>query len=68
MLSGGGDDDIVEVDGVGYAAAGDFTVGGRCLSVTDSPAVARLLEVACLCNNADYNYNRRACSSANSIR
>lgn len=46
------EDDIVEVDGIGYEPVGDFTVGGRGLTPRDSPAVTRLLEVACLCNNA----------------
>ncbi|CAN0373249.1 unnamed protein product [Scytosiphon promiscuus] len=46
------EDDIIDVGGVGYEAVGDFSMCGRRVSPQTSPAVATLLEAACLCNNA----------------
>ncbi|CAM9192901.1 unnamed protein product [Hapterophycus canaliculatus] len=46
------EDDMIDVGGVGYEPVGDFTTNGRRVSPQTSPAVATLLEAACLCNNA----------------
>ncbi|CAN0322180.1 unnamed protein product, partial [Ectocarpus fasciculatus] len=46
------EDDVMAVGGVGYDLAGEFTVCGRGATPQSSPAVASLLEAACLCNNA----------------
>ena len=46
------EEDVIDVAGVGYEPVGDFTVSGRPLTPHSSPAVAGLLETACLCNNA----------------
>eukprot|EP00903_Cladosiphon_okamuranus_P015918 g14703.t1 len=46
------EDDMIDVAGVGYEPVGDFTVCGRLVAPHSSPAVASLLEAACLCNNA----------------
>lgn len=51
------EEDIVDVEGVGYEPVGEFTVRGRQLTPRDSPVVTRLLEAACLCNNATLNDN-----------
>ncbi|CAM9794027.1 unnamed protein product, partial [Ectocarpus sp. 8 AP-2014] len=46
------EDDVLAVGGVGYDPAGEFTVCGRGVTPQSCPAVASLLEAACLCNNA----------------
>lgn len=43
---------MIDVGGVGYKPLGDFTMCGQRVSPQTSPAVATLLEAACLCNNA----------------
>ena len=45
-------DKIVEVSGIGYNPAGDFTLNGKALQVGETAAVEKLLEVAALCNGA----------------
>lgn len=46
------EDDVIDVAGVGYESVGEFTACGRLVTPHSSPAVASLLEAACLCNNA----------------
>lgn len=46
------EDDVMAVGGVGYDSAGEFTVCGTGVTPQSCPAVASLLEAACLCNNA----------------
>eukprot|EP00752_Nemacystus_decipiens_P005424 g4916.t2 len=46
------EDDMIDVAGVGYDPVGEFTACGRLVTPHSSPAVAHLLEAACLCNNA----------------
>lgn len=46
------EEDMIDVAGVGYEPVGDFTACGRLVTPRSSPAVASLLEAACLCNNA----------------
>ena len=43
---------MIDVAGVGYEPVGEFTACGRLVTPHNSPAVASLLEAACLCNNA----------------
>lgn len=45
-------DKIVEVSGIGYNPAGDFTLNGKALQVGETAAVEKLLEIAALCNGA----------------
>ncbi|CBJ31177.1 testis secretory pathway calcium transporting ATPase [Ectocarpus siliculosus] len=46
------EEEVLAVGGVGYDPAGEFTVCGRGVTPQSCPAVASLLEAACLCNNA----------------
>lgn len=46
------EDDIIDVEGVGYEPVGDFTVQGRSVSSRASYAITAMLKAACLCNNA----------------
>lgn len=46
------EDEIIDVAGAGYDPVGDFTVGGRRLTPQGHPGLVRMLEAACLCNNA----------------
>jgi magnesium-transporting ATPase (P-type) len=43
---------VVEVSGVGYSPAGDFTDEGRPLEKEKSSAIEKLLEISVLCNSA----------------
>lgn len=49
MLS---EDDVIDVAGVGYEPVGYFTLCGRRVTPQSSPAVASVLDAACMCNNA----------------
>lgn len=52
------EDDTIEVGGVGYDPLGDFSLGERRLTPQNHPALTRVLEAACLCNNAVLSDNR----------
>lgn len=52
------EDDTIEVGGVGYDPVGDFSLGERRLTPQNHPALTRVLEAACLCNNAVLSDNR----------
>jgi Ca2+-transporting ATPase len=45
-------DRVIEVSGIGYSPAGDFTLNGNALKAQEAVAVEKLLEVAALCNGA----------------
>jgi magnesium-transporting ATPase (P-type) len=45
-------DRVVEVSGVGYDPAGDFTNGGQALEKEKSGTIEKLLEIAAICNSA----------------
>lgn len=60
------EEDVIDVAGVGYEPAGDFTMCGRPLTPHSSPAVAALLEAACLCNNAALG--EKAVNGVNDLR
>jgi magnesium-transporting ATPase (P-type) len=45
-------DKIVQVSGVGYDPAGEFTTNGKTLQKEDSGTVEKLLEISALCNTA----------------
>ncbi|CAM9236671.1 unnamed protein product, partial [Discosporangium mesarthrocarpum] len=46
------EEEALAVTGVGYSQNGEVTLCKRVLNSTSYPAVTRLLEAACLCNNA----------------
>jgi Ca2+-transporting ATPase len=45
-------DRIIEVSGLGYMPAGDFTINGRSLKEEETKSLDKLLEIAALCNGA----------------
>ena len=56
-------DRIIEVSGLGYMPAGDFTINGEPLKEEETKSLDKLLEIAALCNGAkidpptDHNKN-----------
>jgi magnesium-transporting ATPase (P-type) len=45
-------DRVVEISGVGYNPAGDFTNSGQALEKEESATIEKLLEISALCNSA----------------
>jgi P-type Ca2+ transporter type 2C len=45
-------DRIIEVSGLGYMPAGDFTINGQSLKEGETKSLDKLLEIAALCNGA----------------
>ena len=45
-------DQTVEVSGIGYMPAGDFTVNGEPLKKSEAAQIEKLLEISALCNGA----------------
>jgi potassium/sodium efflux P-type ATPase len=45
-------DKVVDVSGVGYNPAGDFTNSGKTLEKEESSTIEKLLEISALCNSA----------------
>lgn len=45
-------DRIIEVSGLGYMPAGDFTINGQPLKEDETKSLDKLLEIAALCNGA----------------
>ena len=43
---------IPQVTGVGYNGDGDVTIDKELISGYQSPSIARIVEVGCVCNNA----------------
>lgn len=62
------EEDVIDVAGVGYEPVGDFTLCGRPLTPQSSPAVATLLETACLCNNAVLGEKEKAAQGVSDLR
>ncbi len=45
-------DRVIEVSGLGYMPAGDFTINGKTLVEEETKSLDKLLEIAALCNGA----------------
>src|SRR4030066_93299 len=45
-------DQTVEVSGIGYMPAGDFTINGELMKESESAQIEKLLEISALCNDA----------------
>jgi magnesium-transporting ATPase (P-type) len=45
-------DRVIEVSGLGYMPAGDFTINGKPLNIGETKSLDKLLEIVALCNGA----------------